>query len=192
MKKTISLFILVLLLLPQVSNAETFDAELFSSKLIEYEASVSAIRSHIRASRAPKGKYGKQSGQAGQAGQASQQKPPQNDEFVWLTAEKVNKQIDVIIKGIENLKGIIIAAETILNLYESKEISVDVAITMTDMLKFKALTMKFTVKGDDATKIDGVINILTFQSDELSKHKKQGCPPNQKIIIDYGIIAETN
>ncbi|MDN5278515.1 MAG: hypothetical protein PWR01_2480 [Clostridiales bacterium] len=91
-----------------------------------------------------------------------------NDDFVWLKAEELNKQLEFMIQGIESAKGVATALAIIVNLCNSDKISVEVALTAIQILKLRAVFMKvFIANGDSELEI--MINILQEHEDEYGK-----------------------
>lgn len=84
---------------------------------------------------------------------------PSDDEFVWLKADKVNAQLESMIRGIETAKGVATALAIIINLYESDQITVEVAFASIKMLKERAIFLKlFITNGNSELEI--LIHIL--------------------------------
>ena len=97
--------------------------------------------------------------------------PAQNGkDFVWLKAEKVNQQLELLIRGIEGAKGVATALAVITNLYNSDKISVDVALTAVQLLKLRATFLKVFVTNGD-TELEIMINVLNDQEAELAGKK---------------------
>lgn len=94
-----------------------------------------------------------------------------SDDFVWLKADKVNQQLDVLIRGIETAKGVATALAVIINLYESDKISVDVAFTAIQILKLRAVFLKVFVTNGD-TELEVMIHILNEHEADFSDKVK--------------------
>jgi hypothetical protein len=93
-----------------------------------------------------------------------------NDDFVWLKADKINQQLELIIRGIEGAKGVATALAVITNLYNSDKISIDVALTAVQLLKLRATFLKVFVTNGD-TELEIMINVLNDQEAELAGKK---------------------
>jgi hypothetical protein len=106
-----------------------------------------------------------------------------NGEFPYLTAAKLNQQIEVLIKGIETAKGVATALAVITNLYQSNQISVEVALTAVQILKLRAVFMKiFVTNGNSELEI--MIQVLGDHETELGKQaqaKKANVQINGRI-----------
>lgn len=89
------------------------------------------------------------------------------DDFVWLKAEKINQQLELLIRGIEGAKGVATALAVITNLYNSDKISIDVALTAVQLLKLRATFLKVFVTNGD-TELEIMINILQEHESDLA------------------------
>lgn len=108
--------------------------------------------------------------------------PAQNGkDFVWLKAEKVNQQLELLIRGIEGAKGVATALAVITNLYNSDKISIDVALTAVQLLKLRATFLKVFVTNGD-TELEIMINVLNDQEAELAG-KKGAQAANPRISV---------
>jgi len=108
--------------------------------------------------------------------------PAQNGkDFVWLKAEKVNQQLELLIRGIEGAKGVATALAVITNLYNSDKISVDVALTAVQLLKLRATFLKVFVTNGD-TELEVMINILDEHEADFTG-KKAAAASNPRISI---------
>lgn len=108
------------------------------------------------------------------------QKKPADEDFVWLKAAEVNKQLEMMIQGIESAKQVATALAIIVNLYNSDKISVEVALTAVQILKLRALFLKvFITNGNSELEI--MINVLQDHENEFSKKVQQ------KTQIEAGI-----
>lgn len=93
---------------------------------------------------------------------------PADDEFVWLKADKINAQLEQMIRGIETAKGVATALAIIINLYESDKISIEVTYASIKMLKERAIFLKlFITNGDSELEI--LIHILNEHESEFGK-----------------------
>lgn len=88
--------------------------------------------------------------------------------FPYLTADKVNRQLEMLIKGIEDVKGIATALAIIIDLCDSDRISVDVALTAVQVLKLRAVYMKIFVSNGNSD-IGIMIKVLDDNADNLEK-----------------------
>lgn len=112
---------------------------------------------------------------------------PANDDFVWLKAEKVNQQLELLIRGIESAKGVATALAVITNLYQSDKISIDVALTAVQILKLRAVFLKVFVTNGD-TELEVMINILDEHEADFNSKKAGGA--NTSVSIEaQGKIA---
>ncbi|GAB4282737.1 MAG: hypothetical protein Kow0029_28490 [Candidatus Rifleibacteriota bacterium] len=136
------------------SQLFAFDENRFTSLLMNFSKVAVPLS-------ADKGKTGAMSGSKGNPGQSS-------DDFVWLKAEELNKQLEFMIQGIETAKGVATALAIITNLYESDKISVEVALTAIQILKLRAVFMKVFVSNGNS-ELEIMINILQEHEDELGK-----------------------
>lgn len=113
------------------------------------------------------GSFEKGSGNAASGAKGGQTQA--NNDFVWLKAEKVNQQLELLIRGIESAKGVATALAIIVNLYESDKITVDVAATAVQILKLRAVFLKVFITNGD-TELEIMINILNeHEADFASK-----------------------
>lgn len=114
------------------------------------------------------------------------------DNFPWLTAEKINQQLEMLIKGIEGAKGVATALAVIVNLYESNQISVEVAFTAVQILKLRALFLKvFITNGQSELEI--MINILQEHESDFGKQveaKRQVQGQAKGRIGNQGFVTE--
>ena len=117
------------------------------------------------------------------AGKKGQGPAAVDDEFVWLRAEKVNKQIDVMIRGIETAKGVATALAVIVNLYESDKISVDVACSAIQILKLRAVFLKVFVTNGD-TELEVMIQILNEHEADFGEKAKSSNASKTRIGIE--------
>lgn len=108
---------------------------------------------------------------------------PAGDDFVWLKADKVNKQLDVMIRGIETAKGVATALAVIVNLYESDRISVDVAFSAVQLLKLRAVFLKVFVTNGD-TELEVMIHILNEHESDFGEKVKSTAAGNTKFGIE--------
>lgn len=90
------------------------------------------------------------------------------DDFVWLKADELNKQLEFMIQGIENAKGVAKALAIIVNLYESDKITVEVAFTAVQILKLRAVFMKVFVS-NGSSELEIMINILQEHENDFGK-----------------------
>ncbi len=128
---------------------------------------------------------GMPTGGSGQKGGHNQS----GDDFVWLKADKINQQLELIIRGIEGAKGVATALAVITNLYNSDKISIDVALTAVQMLKLRAVFLKVFVTNGD-TELEVMINILNEHEADLSG-KKAAVANNPRVSIGArGKIAQ--
>lgn len=111
------------------------------------------------------GSIEKGSGDVGSGPKGGQ--PQGGDDFVWLKAEKINQQLELLIRGIEGAKGVATALAVITNLYNSDKISVDVALTAVQLLKLRATFLKVFITNGD-TELEVMINILQEHETELA------------------------
>lgn len=98
-----------------------------------------------------------------------------NDDFVWLKADKINQQLELLVRGIENAKGVAAALAVISNLYSDGKISVDVALTAIQILKLRAVFLRVFITNGDS-ELEVMIHILneheTAYSDMVSSGPK--------------------
>ncbi|MFZ5952596.1 MAG: hypothetical protein ACOYXC_17980 [Candidatus Rifleibacteriota bacterium] len=152
MKKLICLIALISLIAS--SPLLAFDENKFTSLLKKFDQVAVPLTANM-------GKTDAMSGAKGNPGQA-------NGDFVWLKAEEINKQIEFMIQGIESAKGVATALAIIVNLYNSNQISVEVALTAVQILKVRAVFMKiFVTNGQSELEI--MINVLQEHEDEFGK-----------------------
>lgn len=109
------------------------------------------------------------------------------DDFVWLKADKVNQQLDVLIRGIETAKGVATALAVIINLYESDKISVDVAFNAIQILKLRAVFLKVFVTNGD-TELEVMIHILNEHEADFSDKMKSSAGKTSVNIGAQGKI----
>lgn len=103
-----------------------------------------------------------------------------NDDFVWLKAEEINKQIEFMIQGIESAKSVATALAIIVNLYNSNQISVEVALTAVQILKVRAVFLKVFVSNGQS-ELEVMINILQEHEDEFGKQVQAKTQANAQI-----------
>ncbi len=156
MKKLICLIALISFIAS--SPLLAFDESKFTSLLKRLDRVAVPVTANM-------GKTSAMSGAKGQPGQA-------NGDFVWLKAEEINKQIEFMIQGIETAKGVATALAIIVNLYNSNQISVEVALTAVQVLKVRAVFMKVFVTNGQSD-LEVMINILQEHEDEFGKQVAQ-------------------
>lgn len=106
---------------------------------------------------------------------------PTDDDFVWLKADKVNAQLEGMIRGIETAKGVATALAIIINLYESDKITVEVACASIKMLKDRAIFLKlFITNGNSELEI--MIHILNEHESDFSQ--KAAAASNTSVNIE--------
>lgn len=110
-------------------------------------------------------------GSVGSGPKGGQTQP--GDDFVWLKADKINQQLELLIRGIEGAKGVATALAVITNLYNSDKISVDVALTAVQLLKLRAVFLKVFVTNGD-TELEIIINILDEHEADFAGKKAAG------------------
>ncbi|MBU1109571.1 MAG: hypothetical protein KKB51_23010 [Candidatus Riflebacteria bacterium] len=111
-------------------------------------------------------------GNSGKGGDSAKGSPA-DDEFVWLKADKVNAELESMIRGIETAKGVATALAIIINLYESDSITVEVALASIKMLKDRAVFLKlFITNGNSELEI--MIHILNEHEADFSQKAKDG------------------
>ncbi len=157
MKKAFGLILTITLLFS--GSVFALDEDVFRSTLVKFSQVAIPVT-------AMKGKMGDDvysKGGNGKGGNASQ------GEFPFLTAEKLNKQIEVLIQGIESAKGVATALAVIVNLYESNKISVEVAITAVQILKLRAVFLKVFLS-NGSSELEIMIKVLEDNETELGKH----------------------
>ncbi len=107
--------------------------------------------------------------------------PPQsNDDFVWLKADEVNKQIEFMIQGIESAKNVATALAIIINLYNSNQISVEVAFTAIQILKLRAVFLKVFITNGQS-ELEVMINVLQEHEDEFGKRIQEKTQASAQI-----------
>lgn len=108
---------------------------------------------------------------------------PAEDDFVWLKADKVNKQLEVMIRGIETAKGVATALAVIINLYNSDKISVDVALSAIQILKLRAVFLKVFITNGD-TELEVMLHVLNEHEAEFSEKSKAVATGKTFVNID--------
>lgn len=103
-----------------------------------------------------------------------------NNDFVWLKAEEINKQIEFMIQGIESAKSVATALAIIVNLYNSNQISVEVALTAVQILKLRAVFLKVFVSNGQS-ELEIMINILQEHEAEFGKQVQAKTQANAQI-----------
>ncbi|PKL47006.1 MAG: hypothetical protein CVV42_14455 [Candidatus Riflebacteria bacterium HGW-Riflebacteria-2] len=111
---------------------------------------------------------------------------PSDEEFVWLKADKINAQLESMIRGIETAKGVATALAIIINLYEGGEISVEVAYTSIKMLRERAVFLKVFISNGNA-ELEILIHILNEHESEFGQ-KAQAAAGNKVNIEASGKI----
>ena len=170
------LLLVFIITLCSLSPAYSFDEQEFTDKLLSFNQV--AIPVAAAASYQQTGKTQKGGG----------------NDFHWLTADKINAQLERIIQGIEGAKGVATALAVIVNLYNSDQISAEVALTAVQILKVRAMFVRVFVSNGDA-EIEIMINILNEHEEEFGK--KKAANSNTKVefgangkIQDQGFIIE--
>lgn len=164
-RKRLSAFVLLIALLWAVP-ANAFNEDAFKEKLLSFnQVAIPIAASAVAKQPSHKPAKGKGSGNSG-------------GNFPWLTAEKINKQLEMLIQGIESAKGIATALAVIVNLYESDQISVEVAFTAVQILKLRALFLRVFIT-DGQSELEIMINVLQehesdFGKQVKGKHQDQG------------------
>lgn len=102
-----------------------------------------------------------------------------NNDFVWLKAEEINKQIEFMIQGIESAKSVATALAIIVNLYNSNQISVEVALTAVQILKLRAVFLKVFVSNGQS-ELEIMINILQEHEAEFGKQVQAKTRPTPR------------
>ncbi len=153
MKKFLCLLILAAITI--ASPLMAFDEHKFTSLLQRFDE----VAIPVSAGMAKGGDA--MSGPKGQSG-------AEYDDFVWLKAEELNKQLEFMIQGIETAKQISVALAIIVNLYQGDKISVEAALTAVQILKLRAVFIKVFVSNGNS-ELEIMINILQEHEDELSK-----------------------
>ncbi len=120
---------------------------------------------------------------AGNESAKSGDKNPAQDDFVWLKAEKVNQQIEVMIRGIETAKGVATALAVIINLYNSEKISVDVALSAIQILKLRAVFLKVFITNGD-TELEVMLHVLNEHEAQFSEIAKNAAGNKTTVNIE--------
>jgi len=157
MKKTI-LFLMIFALVI-ASQAMALDKKVFRSTLIKFDKVAIPMSAMVTKGSGADSLVTKKGGNSNNHG-----------DFPYLTAAKVNKKIELLIRGIEDVKGIATALAIITDLYQNGQISVDVAITAIDILKLRAVYLKIFVSNGNSD-IEVMINILEDNKNQLAKQK---------------------
>ncbi|KAF1079468.1 MAG: hypothetical protein GQF41_4220 [Candidatus Rifleibacterium amylolyticum] len=106
---------------------------------------------------------------------------PSDEDFVWLKADKINAQLETMIRGIETAKGVATALAIIINLYEGGNITIDVAYASIKMLRERAVFLRvFITNGDSELEI--LIHILNEHESEFGKMAQAN--PGKKVNIE--------
>jgi hypothetical protein len=114
-------------------------------------------------------------------GQMSGPKGQQSsDDFVWLKADELNKQLEVLIQGIETAKQVSVALAIIVNLYQSDKISVEAALTAVQILKLRAIFIKVFVTNGNA-ELEIMIKILQEHEDDFGKQVQAKTRANAEV-----------
>lgn len=120
---------------------------------------------------------------AGNDNVKSGDKNPAQDDFVWLKAEKVNQQIEVMIRGIETAKGVATALAVIINLYNSDKISVDVALSAIQILKLRAVFLKVFITNGD-TELEVMLHVLNEHEVQFSEMAKNAAANKTTVNVE--------
>jgi len=152
MKRVIAL--ILLLSLAAGVEAMTFNEDKFRATLVKLHRTLMT----------PEPGAAAENGKAGKG-------TPAEDDFVWLKADKVNKQLEVMIRGIENAKGVATALAVIINLYNSDKVSVDVALSAIQILKLRAVFLRVFITNGD-TELEVMLHILNEHEAEFSEKSK--------------------
>lgn len=158
MKRTIAF--LVLLSLIGSAPAIAFDENSFRSVLEGYSKIVTTLSNLGNNSN---------SQQNGKTAKGSDS----DDNFVWLKADKINAQLEQMIRGIETAKGVATALAVIINLYESDKITIEVAYASIKMLRERAVFIKLFISNGDS-ELEILIHILNEHESEFCKKAQAG------------------
>lgn len=146
MKKVSTAIILVLVFV--ASSLFAFDEAALRNELLNYNKVIIPITLSVAAGKIPNNPV----------------KPPTDSE--WITADSINAKLELIIKKIDDVKGIAMALSVIIDLYESEQISAEVAITIIRILKLRAFFLKLFIT-DGNNELELVINIITQQESDF-------------------------
>lgn len=165
MKKLICLLAIFSLVVS--SQLLAFDENKFTALLKKFDKVAVPVSANMGKTDAMSGNKGGNSGQT-------------NDDFVWLKADEVNKQIEFMIQGIESAKNVATALAIIVNLYNSNQISVEVAFTAIQILKLRAVFLKVFITNGQS-ELEVMINILQEHEDEFGKRVQAKTQANAQI-----------
>jgi hypothetical protein len=110
------------------------------------------------------------------------------EDFVWLKADKINQQLETLIRGIESAKGVATALAVIVNLYQSDRISVDVALTAIQILKLRAVFLKVFITNGDS-ELEVMIHVLNEHEADFSEKARLAAEKTSVNVSVQGKIA---